>query len=102
MMRAATIFPSGHSRVANAPTLPAELPFTTAPRRRSPHSVRSARVTATSQAMAGVATIVAPRGSVLIPLSLSFVSGTLGAALGGFWWSMAAGAAGYIFGELLR
>ena len=101
MMRAIT-FPDSHLRTSHVRTRSVRRPLTTAPFPHPTPQMRSARVTALTQAMSGAAAVAPHRGSILIPLSLSFVSGTLGAALGGFWWSMAAGAAGYITGELLR
>jgi len=57
-----------------------------------------------AHAMAG-AMLAAPtqaKGSIIWPIGISFVAGTLGALSGGLWPSLISGTAGWLFGEQLR
>jgi hypothetical protein len=44
----------------------------------------------------------ASRGSLLWPVGVSFVGGTLGAVLGGLWPSLIGGTIGWLLGDVLR
>ncbi len=76
--------------------------FPATPVRHHPHPSQHAGISGATQALLGATAQSEQRGSLLLPLGISFVAGTVGWLLGGFWWSMAAGAAGYAAGEALR
>lgn len=57
-----------------------------------------------SQSIAGVMQTmpVSSRGSLLWPVGISVVGGTLGAVVGGLWPSLIGGTIGWLLGDLLR
>jgi hypothetical protein len=78
---------------------------TTPARNHAQHTTLTAVAsTGVAQSIAGVmqASPTASRGSLLWPVGVSFVGGTLGAVLGGLWPSLIGGTIGWLLGDVLR